>query len=114
MLTPGQASDLHGFDALAGTIQADVLIADKGYDADKRVRAVLAAAGKTAVIPHAAIARTRWHGSKRIRNATKSGTRSRTSSAASRTFVASPPATKDGQKLPRGRANRCNPDLDQL
>ena len=27
-----------------------MLIADKGYDADKRVRAVLAAAGKTAVI----------------------------------------------------------------
>ena len=51
MLTPGQASDLHGFDALAGTIQADVLIADKGYDADKRVRAVVTAAGKTAVIP---------------------------------------------------------------
>jgi len=50
MLTPGQASDLHGFDALAGTIQSDVLIADKGYDADKRVRAVLTAAGKTAVI----------------------------------------------------------------
>jgi transposase len=28
-----------------------VLIADKGYDADQRVRAVLARAGKTAVIP---------------------------------------------------------------
>ena len=51
MLTPGQASDLTGFDALVETIQADVLIADKGYDADKRVRAVLARAGKTAVIP---------------------------------------------------------------
>ena len=51
MLTPGQASDLNGFDALAETIRADVLIADKGYDADRRVRAVLAAAGKTAVIP---------------------------------------------------------------
>jgi len=36
---------------LAQTIQADVLIADKGYDADKRVRAVLAQAGKIAVIP---------------------------------------------------------------
>ena len=51
LLTPGQASDLQGFDDLADTIQADVLIADKGYDADKRVRAVLAAAGKTALIP---------------------------------------------------------------
>lgn len=27
------------------------MIADKGYDADERVRVVLAAAGKTAVIP---------------------------------------------------------------
>ena len=51
MLTPGQASDLQGFDALVETISADVLIADKGYDADQRVRAVLAQAGKTAVIP---------------------------------------------------------------
>ncbi len=66
MLTPGQASDLDGFDGLAETIQADVviadvviadvviadvIIADKDYDADKRVRAVLARSGKTAVIP---------------------------------------------------------------
>ena len=50
MLTPGHTSDLEGFDGLAETIPSDVLIADKGYDADKRVRAVLAAAGKTAVI----------------------------------------------------------------
>jgi transposase len=42
---------LQGFEGLAETIQADVLIVDKGYDADKRVRAVLAAAGKTAVMP---------------------------------------------------------------
>ncbi len=51
MLTPGQASDLTGFDALADTIQSDLLIGDKGYDADERVRALLAKAGKTAVIP---------------------------------------------------------------
>ena len=51
MLTPGQASDLQGFDALAQTIKAGVVIGDKGYDADKRVREVLANAGKTAVIP---------------------------------------------------------------
>ena len=50
MLTPGQASDLTGFDGLAESIPSDVLIGDKGYDADKRVRAVLAKAGKTAVI----------------------------------------------------------------
>ena len=51
LLTPGQASDLDGFDALAETIRAGVVIADKGYDADRRVRVVLARAGKTAVIP---------------------------------------------------------------
>jgi transposase len=54
MLTPGQASDRIGFDALAGTILSEVLIADKGYDADERVRrmrAVLVRSGKTAVIP---------------------------------------------------------------
>jgi transposase len=42
---------LQGFDALVDTIQADVVIGDKGYDADKRVRAVLTKAGKTPVIP---------------------------------------------------------------
>ncbi len=51
MLTPGQVSDLAGFDALADTVQSQIVIADKGYDADKRVRAKLAKAGKTAVIP---------------------------------------------------------------
>jgi transposase len=59
LLTPGPARDLTGFDALAETISSDVLIADKGDDADKRVlrrasapvRAVLAKAGKTAVMP---------------------------------------------------------------
>jgi len=51
MLTAGNASDLCGFDGLLGSLQADTLIGDKGYDADTRVRAVLAGAGKTAVIP---------------------------------------------------------------
>jgi hypothetical protein len=51
MLTLGQASDLEGFDALVETIGAEALIADNGYDAAQRVRAVLAATGKTAVIP---------------------------------------------------------------
>ncbi len=32
-------------------IESDTVIADKGYDADERVRQVLAAAGKQAVIP---------------------------------------------------------------
>jgi transposase len=42
---------LCGFDALAKGIASDTVIADKGYDADKRVRAVLSVMGKTAVIP---------------------------------------------------------------
>lgn len=51
LLTAGQASNLNGFDGLSDFIQADTLIADKGYDADARVRDVLSAQGKTAVIP---------------------------------------------------------------
>jgi transposase len=51
MLSVGQASDLCGFDGLAPQIKSDTLIADKGYDADERVRGVLAGAGKKAVIP---------------------------------------------------------------
>jgi IS5 family transposase len=51
MLSAGQASDLCGFDGLSAQIRSDTLIADKGYDADARVRHVLAKAGKKAVIP---------------------------------------------------------------
>ena len=50
-MTEGQASDLCGFDGLSDFIFADTLIGDKGYDADERVRDVLAASGKSAVIP---------------------------------------------------------------
>jgi transposase len=50
-LTAGQAHDLVGADELLPTIGADILIADKAFDADDRVLAPLAAAGKTAVIP---------------------------------------------------------------
>ena len=51
MLTAGQASDLAGADALVPGMEAKVLLADKAYDADKRVIEPLAAAGKAAVIP---------------------------------------------------------------
>jgi transposase len=51
VLTPGQASDLAGADELLPRITAGTVIADKGYDADERVRGVLAQAGKKAVIP---------------------------------------------------------------
>ncbi len=50
-LTGGQAHDLVGADHLLPSMAADELIADKAFDADARVRAPLAAAGKTAVIP---------------------------------------------------------------
>ena len=51
VVTPGQASDLEGADKLLPVIEANTVVADKGYDADQRVRHVLAAAGKKAVIP---------------------------------------------------------------
>jgi transposase len=50
-LTSGEAHDLVGADHLLPSMQADTLIADKAFDADERVLAPLAAAGKTAVIP---------------------------------------------------------------
>ena len=49
--TPGQAHDLIAADALLPQMAADLLIADQAFDADKRVREPLAAAGKSAVIP---------------------------------------------------------------
>ena len=51
MLTPGQAHDLEGADALLPQMAADTLLADKAFDADKRVIEPLLAARKTAVIP---------------------------------------------------------------
>lgn len=51
LLTPGQAHDLQGADGLLPQMAADTVLADKAFDADERVLAPLAAAGKTAVIP---------------------------------------------------------------
>ena len=51
LLTPGQASDLEGADRLLPVLEAPIVLADKGYDADERVLQPLAKAGKTAVIP---------------------------------------------------------------
>jgi len=50
-LTGGQTSELAGADALLPTIAAPVVLADKGYDAEVRVLAVLRDAGKVAIIP---------------------------------------------------------------
>jgi transposase len=51
LLTPGQAHDLEGADAFLPQMQADTLLADKAFDADKRVIEPLLRAGKTPVIP---------------------------------------------------------------
>ena len=51
ILTPGQAHNLLGADALLPQMQADTLLADKAFDADQRVIDVLKAAGKFSVIP---------------------------------------------------------------
>ena len=50
-LSPGQAHDLDGADALLPEVEAGILIADKAFDAEKRVIEPLAQTGKTAVIP---------------------------------------------------------------
>ncbi len=50
-MTPGQAHDLAGADALLPHVQANTLLADKAYDADERVLKLLTDAEKTAVIP---------------------------------------------------------------
>jgi transposase len=50
-LTGGEAHDLVGADHLLPGMQAEMLIADKAFDADARVIEPLAAAGKIAVIP---------------------------------------------------------------
>lgn len=50
-LTPGQAHDLQGADALLPGMAADTLVADKAFDADLRVIEPLLARGKSVVIP---------------------------------------------------------------
>ena len=58
-LTPGQAHDLEGADALLPQMEADTVLADKAFDADERVIEPLLAAGKTAVIPPKSNRKTR-------------------------------------------------------
>ncbi len=50
-LTGGQAHDLAGADVLLADMQGEMLIADKAFDADKRVIEPMTAAGKAVVIP---------------------------------------------------------------
>ena len=51
ILTPGQAHDLQGADALLPDMAAGALLADKAFDADERVIEPLLARGKLVVIP---------------------------------------------------------------
>jgi transposase len=53
-LTGGQVHDLVGADHFLPSMEAEMLIADKAFDADERVLVPLAAAGKSAVIPQKA------------------------------------------------------------
>jgi hypothetical protein len=48
-LTGGEAHDLVGADHLLPAMQADMLVADKAFDADHRVIAPLAVAGNGAM-----------------------------------------------------------------
>jgi transposase len=50
-LTPGQKSDLEGADQLLPQIEAEIVLADKAYDADERVREPLTERGIQGVIP---------------------------------------------------------------
>jgi transposase len=50
-LTGGQACDLEGADVLLPQVEAGIVLADKGFDADARVLIPWQKAGKTAVIP---------------------------------------------------------------
>lgn len=50
-VSEGQASDLEGADVLLADVEAEVVIADKGYDADERVIEPLQAQGIAVVIP---------------------------------------------------------------
>ena len=51
LLTPGQAHDLEGADALLPEMAADTLLADKAFDPDERVIEPLLSRGKLVVIP---------------------------------------------------------------
>ena len=50
-LTPGQAHDLNGADALLPNVEAEFFLADRAYDAQERVIEKLEAKGCEVVIP---------------------------------------------------------------
>jgi len=88
-LTPGQAHDLEGADALLPGMTADILIADKAFDADERVIEPLREAGKTIVIPQSPIEKSH---APMMKTCTRHGISSRTFSPGSSSSVPLPPA----------------------
>jgi hypothetical protein len=86
ILTPGQAHDLEGADALLPDMAAETLLADKAFDADERVIEPLLARGKTFVIPPKSNAIS-------TKTPTRHATSSRISSASSSNTAPSPLAT---------------------
>ena len=65
-LTGGQACDLEGADVLLPQLESDLLLADKGFDADQRVLIPWQQAGKTAVIPPKANRKLQRHYDKEL------------------------------------------------
>jgi transposase len=109
-LTGGEAHDLVGADHLLPSMQADTLIADKAFDADERVIAPLAAAGKTAVIPPKA--NRRLPRDSTTNTSTRRVTSSRTSSPNSSSSVPSPPATTRPPSVPMKMRHGAAGNLD--
>jgi transposase len=95
-LTPGQACDLDGADILLPQIEADIGIADKGFDADERVIEPLEKVGKGTVIPPKA---NRKHQREYDKELYKRVTSSRISSPNSSSSAPSPPAKTSGQSI---------------
>ena len=82
-LTPGQAHDLEGAEALLPGLQADMVLADKAYDADQRVIQRLREAGIEPVIPAKA---NRKQPRLTIKTSTRLAVSSRNSSVNSNSF----------------------------
>jgi transposase len=94
ILTPGQAHDLDGADALLPAMAAEVLLADKAFDADERVIGPSLARGKSFVIHPRA---TAGFNAISTRAPTRPAISSRISSASASNTAPLPPATT---KLP--------------
>jgi transposase len=93
LLTPGQVHDLAGADALLPQMTADVLIADKAFDADDRVIRLLENP------PSSRPGKTEQRHVRSTRNSTRHDTWSKMSFANSNSSAPSPPATTKLQQI---------------